>query len=36
MNPEIFHTKIATGILKPIYPVIAKNIITKTKRRGIV
>jgi ubiquinone/menaquinone biosynthesis C-methylase UbiE len=32
MNAEKFHTQMATGIFKQIYPVIAKNIITKTQK----
>jgi ubiquinone/menaquinone biosynthesis C-methylase UbiE len=36
MNAKGFHTKMATGYFKPIYPVIAKNIIKKSPlKRGV-
>ena len=35
MQAQQFHTQMATGIFKPIYPVIARNILQKSQiRRG--
>ena len=36
MQAQQFHTKMATGIFKPIYPVIARNILQKSQvRKGV-